>query len=159
MSNIKIIKQDLLQVEDGIICHQTNCMGAAGGLAGAIFRKYPEAYKVYKNNVQSFLDDWMPLGTIDLTKVKKDLYVANMYAQYDYGTDSRKTEYGTFRMCLRDLIHAIEFKSKSEDILKEIYFPYEIGCGLGGGNWEIVMGIIKYEFADWNYKVFICQHI
>ena len=153
-SQIKIIDQDILKVDEGVICHQTNCMGAAGGLAGVLFSKYPTAHKEYKTTVQSFLEDWLPLGTVNLVHIKHDLYVCNMYAQYDYGVNSRKTEYGTFRMCLRDLITALQWKRLTDC---RIYFPYGIGCGLGGGDWEIIHGIIKYEFADWNYKIFICK--
>ena len=32
-------------------------------------------------------------------------------------------------------------------------FPYKIGCGLGGGNWNIVSKIIEEEFSDDNYHV------
>ena len=164
MSQIKVEQLDLLNIKEGVICHQVNCMGAAGGLAAAIFRKYPEAHKEYKTTVQSFIEDWLPLGTVNITKVDKKLYVANLYAQYDYGTDARKTEYGTFRMCIRDLISAINWHQKpmqdknyDTNFMKNIYFPYGIGCGLGGGDWDIIKNIIKYEFADWTFNVFICN--
>ena len=152
---IKVENRDILKVEKGVICHQTNCMGVAGGLAGAIFRQYPEAQRQYKITVQSFVDDWMPLGTCDLVEVKPDVYVANLYAQHDYGTDCRRTEYGTLRMCFRDLISALTWKGKTKE---NIYIPYGIGCGLGGGDWEIVAGIIKYEFSDWGHHVVLCKH-
>lgn len=152
---IEIIKQDILKVEEGVICHQTNCMGAAGGLAGAIFRKYPEAQRQYKIMVQSYADDWMPLGNVDLVKVKPELYVSNMYAQYDYGTDCRRTEYGTLRMCFRDLVSILHWQNMDK---AKIYIPYGLGCGLGGGDWPIVYSIIKYEFSDYQHKVYICQH-
>lgn len=162
MNSIKLQKQDILEIKEGIICHQTNCMGTAGGLAGAIFRKYPLSHKEYKTTVQSFIEDWFPLGTVNLVQVNKKLWVANLYAQYDYGIDCRKTEYGTFRMCLRDLISAINWQQKNEQIefkssLNNIYIPYGIGCGLGGGDWDIIKGIIKYEFSDWDFNITICQ--
>ena len=151
---IDIINEDILKIKEGVICHQVNCMGAAGGLAGAIFRKYPTAHNQYKITVQSFLNDWLPLGTTDLIEVENNLLVANMFAQYEYGTESRKTEYGTFRMCIRDLISNIHWQKNPID---KIYFPYGIGCGLGGGDWEIVREIIKYEFTDYKYKIIICK--
>jgi len=152
--NIEVIKEDILKIQEGIVCHQVNCMGAAGGLAGAIFRKYPAAQQEYKITVQSFVEDWLPLGTVNLVNIDDKLFVANLFAQYEYGTESRKTEYGTFRMCLRDLVGAARFLKK---IPKTIYFPYGIGCGLGGGNWEIIRGIIKYELVDYDFKVVICH--
>lgn len=154
MTSIDVINQDLLKIKDGIICHQVNCMGAAGGLAGAIFRKYPAAHSQYKITVQSFLNDWLPLGTTDLVSIDDKLFVANMFAQYEYGTESRKTEYGTFRMCIRDLINNIAWQKTS---INKIYFPYGIGCGLGGGDWEIIREIIKYEFSDYSFKIIICK--
>lgn len=151
---VDVVDQDILKIKEGVICHQVNCMGAAGGLAGAIFRKYPTAHSQYKITVQSFLNDWLPLGTTDLIEVESNLFVANMFAQYEYGTDSRKTEYGTFRMCIRDLISNIHWQKNP---INKIYFPYGIGCGLGGGNWEIIREVIKYEFTDYKYKIIICK--
>ena len=159
---IEVINEDLLKITRGVICHQTNCMGVAGGLARAVFNKYPEAYSQYKITVQSFVDDWMPLGTTDLIEVKPNLYIANLYGQYDYGTDCRRTEYGTFRMCLRDLINSIQWQlgaKKDKEGLSNIYFPYAVGCGLGGGDWEIVKNIIKYEFSDYKFKIYICHKV
>lgn len=156
MSKIETINEDILKIKEGVICHQVNCMGASGGLAGAIFRKYPEAQSEYKKTVQSFIDDWLPLGTVNLVEVTNKLCVANMFAQYDYGTDSRKTEYGTLRMCFRDLISAIMWR-KDKKHLHNIYIPHGIGCGLGGGDWDIVKNIIKYEFSDWSFDIKICK--
>ena len=152
---IEIINKDILTVEHGVICHQTNCMGAAGGLAGALFRKYPEAHRQYKITVQSYADDWMPLGNADLIKVTDELYISNLYAQYDYGTECRKTEYGTLRCCFRELINGLHWRHQEK---AKIYIPYGLGCGLGGGDWEVVANIIKYEFSDYQHKIYICKH-
>jgi hypothetical protein len=29
-----------------------------------------------------------------------------------------------------------------------VYIPYNMGCGLGGGDWEIVSGIIEETLPD-----------
>jgi hypothetical protein len=73
--------------------------------------------------------------------------VVNMFAQAFYGyDDSRYTSYDAFWNCLNELKNKIPKNST-------IAFPYKIGCGLGGANWEIIEKMIDVVFAD--YGVFI----
>lgn len=44
-----IIDGDILNVTHGYILHQVNCLGATGGLAGALRRKWPEKFKGYSD--------------------------------------------------------------------------------------------------------------
>lgn len=147
---MKIIKQDILQIKEGVVCHQVNCMGVYGGLAGAIFRKYPEAKKSYKNLTDSAYKRWDMLGDTQLVRINNDLTIANMFAQYDVGVGSRKTEYGSFRYCIETIVSNVAYP------YPKIYFPYLIGCGLGGGEWDVIADIIESTFwQDWD--VYICR--
>lgn len=147
---MKIIKQDILKIKEGVICHQVNCLGVAGGLAGAVFKKYPTAGKLYKNYVKSQFKPWSLLGDTQLVRVSDDLLVANMFAQYDVGTDCRKTEYGSFRSCIDTIACNLKYP------YPKIYFPYLIGCGLGGGSWDIISEMIEELFWD-SFDVYVCR--
>lgn len=127
---MKIIYGNILEIKQGIICHQVNCQRKAGaGLALAIRTKWPYWFKEfskYKNPM---------LGDILMTAVGHDLFVASLYAQENYGTDGRQTDYRALRTCFHKL----------RDEQMQIYIPFKIGCGLGGGMWIIVSRIIEEE--------------
>lgn len=80
-------------------------------------------------------------------ELPKDGYVAavNMYGQYNYGmnhTDgsSRPLDYEALTLCMRKM--NMIFKGM------KIGFPYVIGCGLAGGDKDVVINIIKKELKD-----------
>jgi hypothetical protein len=64
-----------------------------------------------------------------------DLHVCNMYTQYNYGTDSRKLNYGALSSCLSHL--------RDNFAGQKIALPW-IGCGLAGGSKEIVGEMIEF---------------
>jgi|TARA_B110000908_G_C10235753_1_gene443218 O-acetyl-ADP-ribose deacetylase (regulator of RNase III) len=69
-------------------------------------------------------------------------FVVNAYTQY--GTDVKEdgtaaVDYAALELCMRKINHV--FKGK------HIGLPL-IGCGLAGGNWEMVKKIIKTELVD-----------
>ena len=131
------ITGDLVESNIEIICHQTNCRGVMGsGIAKQIKDKYPivqernfEYYK-YGDNI---------LGTNLYIKLPDNRYCVNMYAQDGYGRDSRQyTDYKAFQECLWRLE-----KKLAHSALLRVGFPYKIGCGLGGGDWQIVRKMIE----------------
>jgi len=148
---IEIINKDILTVESGVVGHFCNCVGGFGGLAGKIKKKWPAVFEQYKNTIDSVDLRVSLLGTIDITRVdKSSLYVCNMYTQYDYGTNERKTEYGSVKFALRAL--------RSYACGMHIYLPFNCGCGLGGGDWNIVKKIIEKEFDTYNSgTIYICR--
>ena len=54
-------------------------------------------------------------------------------------------------------INALE-KIRREAISLDIYLPYMVGCGLGGGDWSIVQKIIEKTFENYRGNVYICKH-
>lgn len=136
---MKIIKGDILSIEEGIICHQVNCMGVMGaGLAKkmrvqfpGLFEHYKEECYKYKNNPNKLL------GRVLYYKpknIKSNLLIANIFGQLDYGYNKVYTDLEALKLAITEL--AI-FKN-----FHQIYLPYGIGCGLGGANWEDVAKII-----------------
>lgn len=149
MSNIEIINGDLLEAREQYICHQCNCVSKhAGGLAKYIFEKFPFAdiYRSREEYDNCFLPlSWERPGTIS---IKGDglinRYVINMLGQLYPGKPRHKNDLYADRL--------IYFQNGLNEIakitnLKTIAFPYGIGCGLAGGNWEDYYNMLEH-FAD-----------
>jgi len=131
-----IINKNILKIDNGIICHQVNCMGKMGaGIALKIKKKWPIVYEQY---LSECMTGEIQLGTVQIIQVLPSLFVANLVGQYGYGRDKRYTNYPALMNCFIDL-------QKISDKLKlQIYIPYKIGCSNAGGDWEIVEKLI-YE--------------
>ena len=72
-----------------------------------------------------------------------------MFAQDGFGSGQVYTNYDAFKYCLNDISEYL--KLHKDKVLKtygnEICFPYNIGCGNAGGDWRIVLNMIK-EFEQ-----------
>lgn len=143
---IKEVCGNLLEHDAKYIAHQCNCVSTGyAGIAKAIYNKYPysDVYSTRKNPDK--------LGTIKVCGNGKDKrYIINMFSQYypgtckypDGGKDNPKLREESFKKCLDEI-------SKIKD-LESIAFPYLIGCGLAGGNWDNYEKMI-YNFAHKNF--------
>ena len=148
-------KGDLLKaLDDGKIAyavHQVNCQGRMGsGIAKSIRAKYPVVYDNYMAKVQL-------LGDIQICAVYKDFYetlqhpcVVNFFSQFNYGYDGcRYTSYDAFWECLNRLKNGLQKGSR-------IGFPKNIGCGLGGANWNVIEKMIE-EVLGKDFTVYIYE--
>lgn len=127
---MRIIDGDILNVKHGIICHQINCQHKMGaGLAAQIRHKYPKHYADFMSAVPH-------LGGLCITQINWDLYVVGIYAQDYYGRTGLFTQYPALEKGLQ----AVARMSEKQHL--PVYIPYGIGCGLAGGDWRIVSGII-----------------
>jgi O-acetyl-ADP-ribose deacetylase (regulator of RNase III) len=130
-----IINKDILKIDHGIITHQVNTAGVMGaGLALSIRKKYPEVYTEY---IRLYRENSLHLGTGFIVKISNDLFIFNMICQESYGYSKVYTDYNAMRSSLNFL--------KIESSKKElpVYIPFKIGCGLGGGDWNVVYKIIE----------------
>ena len=121
-----------------IFCHQVNCKGVMGsGIAKQIKETYPEVYRAYR--------EYEPkaLGEIQKVKTHDDRICINMFAQDGYGRDKCYTDYWAFEACLERIALDLMLKNIKEPVA----FPYKIGCGMAGGDWNIVKHIIN-AFAN-----------
>ena len=117
------------------ICHQVNCQKTMGaGIAKQIKTRWPQVE-------QNYLTNKPILGTIQMVLVDEKQAVVNMYAQDECGTAHRQTNYEAFYKCLEE-IHS---KTKNTST---IGFPYKIGCGLGGGDWDVILCMIEKVLND-----------
>jgi hypothetical protein len=125
-------------------------MGA--GLAKQIRYKYEQHYKDYVNKCNLIVDKHNLLGKTVTSKISDSLYIMGIFGQLDVGTNQRQTDYGAFAKgldtlaWLRNKILEIDNKVKLD-----IYIPYGIGCGLGGGDWSIMEDVLE----KWKEKTLI----
>ena len=123
-----------------IFCHQVNCRGKMGkGIALQIKEAYPEVYEKYRADYEK---GNFGLGMNLYVRTHDGRTCVNMYAQYDYGKGPH-TDYGGLAMCLESL----KKKLLISDEKLAVGFPYMMGCGNGGGDWEIVRPEIE-KLAD-----------
>lgn len=138
---LKFEQGDLVKGNYPIFCQQVNCKGVMGaGLAKQIRKKYPEVYKEYKD-ICDF--DKAILGVSHFTKTSDGRICICLFSQDDYGRSKCYTDYKAFKACLRGI--ALYMQCKPLDCT--VAFPYGIGCGLAGGDWNIVLKMLK-EFSD-----------
>lgn len=145
---MKEIHGDILTpVTDGtptVVCHQVNCMGVMGaGLAKQIKDRFPEVFRVYKERCSIWRQNPQAnLGHVQFcSALGSDGYIiANIFGQLYYGTGQRRTDYSALRAGLRRVSEAFYNST--------IRIPYGMGCGFGGGDWEIVLGIIQDELVS-----------
>lgn len=139
MGIVKTIKGDILQLHrDGkapIILQGCNCFKMQGsGLAGQIAQQFPEVYQADKDYP---LRPLRRLGTYSVGETKFGI-ILNCYTQYLPG---KHFEYAALKQCL-DRLEAIGIK-RGKPI--NLHVP-QIGCGIGGGNWDIVQELFNmYE--------------
>lgn len=143
---MKIIEKDITTIDFGVIVHQVNCQGVMGsGVAKALRDKWPKIFDSYKTMCNVYLS---LLGKIDVCEIKENLYVVNLFGQNDYRSNhqlsKRFTNYGAWEVALPSLRNYIEDNGLPE----RIYFPYNVGCDRGGGDWRIISAMIEEYFPD-----------
>ena len=136
---ISEMKGDLLESPAKIRCHQVNCRGVMGaGLAKQVKAKYPEAYEQYKALCDQFGSSL--LGHTQFVVCHDGTIMANLFAQDGYGTDKPQTSMVAMDQCLSQ-VASFAFR-----VDKMPAFPKYLGCGLAGGDWDEVSGLIANYF-------------
>jgi O-acetyl-ADP-ribose deacetylase (regulator of RNase III) len=137
---MQIIEANLLTIATGIIGHQVNLQGKMGaGLASQIRYRWPPAYYKYRKACDGSDEQYcLSLGKIQLVKVKYEppLFIANLAAQVGISRTVQQTNYEALALCLSKLYYV------SLRLQLVSYLPYGLGCGLGGGDWEVVAQLI-----------------
>lgn len=157
---MKHIKGDIFTSAADAILHQVNCQGVMGaGLAKQIKEKFPVVFKYYKAlcdddkrmrartcSTKSYLlgraqvcykEDYL-VGQVEDNQV-----IVNLFAQDKYGRDGRcYTDYEALKKCLEYVNERFWGKT--------VAIPYLMGCGLAGGDWNVVSKIIENTLVDCN---------
>jgi len=133
-----VIECDILTVPEGIIVHQTNALGYMGaGLALKVRQKWPQVY-------QSYRDSPPALGRVQLIRVASGLWVCNLCGQASIGRKRQHTSYDAIQRGLQHLANLVF--ADSELNVVNVYIPFGMGAGLGGGDWRIIERTIAQEF-------------
>ena len=165
-SNLRYVQGDLLQSDCDIIIHQANCFTRMrSGIAKSIVAMYPQAEKADKEfHIPS--GDKARLGNFSYAHMPRvgieGVTIVNLYGQYTYGTDKVQTVYGKFEEGLRKVMEGLATSPKHKEayeadvsVFYKIGLPYRIGCGLAGGDWNVVRTIIENVCFDYDVPIYI----
>ncbi len=142
---MKIIKGDLLKLakqgEFNVIVHGCNCFTTMGaGIALQIKNQFPEAYAIDRTTLYG---DYNKMGNYTYVTTEDKFDLVNLYTQYNYGQSSPgckiPLDYNALVIGLRKI--NIRWKGL------KVGLPW-IGCGLAGGDKEMVQKIIERELYD-----------
>lgn len=134
----EIIEASLFE-SPNVIGHQVNCMGAMKrGLAGQFKLRYPKVFIKYKSLCTENRDHPQRLLGMVQPVTVGDRRILNLFGQLRYGT-GLQTDYDALRL--------IACKLQERAITVDL--PWRIGCGLGGGDWEIVQKIFEPVAGRW----------
>lgn len=153
---------DLLTAPERFVAHQTNKMAKMGsGVAKVLRDRYPEVFDVY---YQAYLDQGNQLfmGQTIWTKKTDPHIVINLVGQEFYGPgDQLYTDYDALRKGMTEINEAakrsqddLEYANYIGGIMTSVVYPL-IGCGLAGGSWKIVSGIIEETSKNYQPIVYL----
>lgn len=134
---MKTINGDILKVERGVILHQVNCIGATGGLAGALRKRCPGAFVGYSSLCESRRHNPESLlGSSLLSDPVGQVQILHVFGQVYPGPNTS--------------LPAVRTASAFADTIPSgpIYAPYGMGCGLGGGDWGEYSKILEELVPD-----------
>lgn len=170
---MKYVSGDLIEIAKAghydVIVHGCNCLHImGGGIAAQIAKEFPEAFDAdgkteigSREKLGSYSMARIPSKHIMLISITEErglaldakfLTVVNAYTQYDLGSRYNRcpTDYDAVRLVFRSI--AKDFAGQKIGIPK-------IGCGLGGGDWEIVEKIITEECPDLDITCVEYNHV
>jgi O-acetyl-ADP-ribose deacetylase (regulator of RNase III) len=146
---VHLIKGDLFSSGADIIAHGVNCRGRFGsGIAGIISKQYPHVRAEYLEHYE--WSEWK-LGDVQMVVAEDGLMIANCATQDMYGYDGQLyADYDAIRICMGKV------KEYARNRSNRIAIP-KIGCGLAGGDWGIVKGILDEVFQDYDVSVYYLE--
>ena len=141
---IKEIKGNILDTPASVIVHGCNAQGKMNsGVAKLIRQKYPKTYEEYMNHYNMY---GLKLGEVIPVQCEQK-WIVNAITQKYYGNGGKRyVDYTAIRSCLKRV--------------KVLFYGYKsiatvrLGCGLGGGDWDIVKKIIQEELEEFEVLVY-----
>lgn len=146
---INHIEGNLLESEEKYICHQCNCVSRKSAhLAYDIFKKFP-----YSNVYSHRIYPHKPLkgeeaGDIIIRGNGIDhRYVIALMGQQFPGSPKYPNSKLDGYLARKNYFHSCLDKISKIEELESIAFPWGIGCGAAGGNWDEYLNMIE-EFSN-----------
>jgi O-acetyl-ADP-ribose deacetylase (regulator of RNase III) len=149
----RYIKGDITETELEYIAHGVNTQNVMGsGVAKVLFTKWPQVKSDYHGycNGHEAIGYSIDLGEVNIVCTEDDLTVFNCFTQEFYGYDGdRYVNYAAIVKCFNTILDYMPHRSK-------LAIP-KIGCGLAGGDWNIVEQLINDTVGDdleiWVYEI------
>lgn len=110
----------------------------------------------YARNIIEYSDSYnavIAVGTYQEVLVEPKLYIVNLFGQDGYGRGKKQTNYAALATALFSFFRDCAQKNQSAIIR----LPYGLGCGLAGGDWDMVFAIINDAAKAWNLNVEIWE--
>lgn len=108
-----------------------------GGIALGVKNKYPNVYREYAQFCSQRGSS--ALGECFIVPIGERRYVANLFGQNGVGYGTCQTNYEALEKAIKTLGKWAKANKLSVGV------PYLMSCGLAGGDWSIVEGLlIKY---------------
>jgi O-acetyl-ADP-ribose deacetylase (regulator of RNase III) len=146
-------KGNLLDSSAPVIAHGCNCFNTMGaGVALAIRNKYPLAYQA---DLETVKGDRNKLGTFTKAQVEPEKIVYNLYTQYSMGTHKIQLDYQALENSFEAMVKDIK---QNRSLRSPIIAIPRIGCGLAGGNWDVVKEIIEGIAKKYYIPVFVWSY-
>ena len=137
---------DYLETQEGRLLPVEHCISASNGwqihssVKAAIQSKHPADDQL--NGFEKKTFGSLALGQTQFVQANDGKVVVNMFAQSNYGYDGKLyTDYTAFQSCLKRIKLTVPAG-------ETIAMPFKIGCGLGGGDWNVILGLIQKELSD-----------
>jgi len=128
---------NLLKSDMEVIVHGCNCFNTFGaGIAKQIRSIYPEANETDQKTQKG---DRNKLGTCT-TAISNDKLIINAYTQFHYSRNTKTVDYDAIKSVMYEIDEIVPQNTT-------IGMP-RIGCGLAGGDWNIVEKILDEAFTD-----------
>lgn len=144
-----MVNGDMLDAKEDLLGHQVNCQSVMGsGIAKLLKDKYPNLLVEYKEYCSKHTTPAELLGKCQIVKVGSK-QMANLFGQLNYGR--QKTLYTDYE-ALRTALVALKNYAVQNSL--SVALPYNIGCGLANGDWQIVSGIIEEVFSDYEVTLY-----
>jgi len=141
-------KGNLLEHSCKVRCHQVNCQGVkGGGIAKQVKELYPETMPEYIAKCKEHGNGMM--GEVIFTECHDGTVIADMFGQDAHGQGRLQTDYEALEKCLQTV------KEYASERNLSVGFPHLLGCGLAGGDWDIVSGLIEKHFKDSEVECFV----
>jgi len=118
-----------------------------GGIALQIRNQLPKVYNEYKR-LCSNTDPKQLLGTIQCVEDDFGRVFVNLFGQLNYGRDKQYTDYVALRRGLLNVYNIANQYNVS------VAIPFNIGCGLAGGDWNEVYKMIEEIFGDYDVTLY-----
>ena len=158
MNQIKYKKGNLVDAfinnEVNVLIQQCNNFCTQNsGLAKEIKARLPEMFAA---DCETIKGDIRKLGSYSCAIFEGDndslKYGFNLYGQHRYGTDKQHTDYDAIEKGLKSIRKHLNLIAPDDLSDIKIGLP-RLGCGLGGGSWDIVSKIIEEQLCNYGYEV------